>query len=194
MIESNDEKLIKTNKKEQAVVIPVSDSDITESEGQSEKSLDINQKEMSKEIDCLEQLQRLQAEFSNYKKRVEKEKEGLYELAKGDLILKLLPVLDDFHRMIDHHEKHDQIECEGIQLIFNKMKKMFKDEGLEEIQSVGEPFDPDLHEAVGIEKTHEDQENRVLEEWQKGYRFQGRLLRPSRVKVGKCVKEITEER
>jgi molecular chaperone GrpE (heat shock protein) len=101
--------------------------------------------------------------------------------------MNLLPVLDDFDRMIDHHDEDGSCSLEGIQLIYQKMKKVLLDEKLEQIPSVGEPFNPEYHEAVGVEVTSEGQDNIILEEWQKGYTFNGRLLRPSRVKVGKFV-------
>jgi molecular chaperone GrpE len=186
MVESDDLKLEKKmDKEDKVVVIPVSDSRILDSEKQPERLSEIDEEKRSAETNCLEQLKRLQAEFSNYKKRIEKEKDQFYSLAKGDMILKILPALDDFERMVAHHENHDTIQCEGIRLIVNKLKKILVDEGLEEIQPVGKRFDPDLHEAVGIEKTGEERENLVLEEWRKGYQYQGRLLRPSHVKVGK---------
>ncbi len=195
MVESDDLKLEeKMDKKDQKVVIPVSDSDISEDEEQSEKPSEINEKERSIETGSLDQLQRLQAEFSNYKKRIEKERDQLYLLAKGDMILKILPVLDDFERMLAHHENRDPIQCESIKLIVNKLKKILGDEGLEEIQPVGKQFDPDLHEAVGVEQTDEKRENIVLEEWRKGYQYQGRLLRPSHVKVGKYLQQDVDEK
>jgi molecular chaperone GrpE len=195
MTESEDSKLEKKmDRKDQGVVIPVTDSDISEEEKQSGKPSEIDEKEYSGKMGSLEQLQRLQAEFSNYKKRTEKERDQLYLLAKGDMISKILPVLDDFERMLAHHENHDQIQCEGIKLIVNKLKKILAAEGLEEIQPIGKPFDPDLHEAVGIEHTDEEHENLVLEEWRKGYQYQGKLLRPSHVKVGKYLQQNVDEK
>ena len=136
----------------------------------------------------LEQLQRLQAEFHNYRRRTERERAETYQLAKGDLILKLLPVLDDFERMNSHHDEND-IDHEGIKLIYQKMEKILMDEGLEIVPARGESFDPEYHHAIGVEETDAHSDNRVVEEWQKGYRFKERLLRPSSVKVGKFVKK-----
>jgi molecular chaperone GrpE len=137
----------------------------------------------------IDQLQRLKAEFSNYKKRINEERKSLFSVAKSDLILRLLPVLDDFERMIDHHDKDGKCHLDGVKLIYQNLKKIMIDEGLEEVISVGEPFDPNFHEAVGVEETSSDQEGVVVEEWKKGYRFGGRLLRPSQVKVGKYVEK-----
>ncbi len=132
----------------------------------------------------VEHLQRLQAEFDNYRRRVDKERESMFAMAKGDLIQKILSVVDDLERMLDHHPE-DGHRTDGVRLIFKNLTKILSDEGLEEVPSLGMPFDPEVHEAVGVEETGEDQDGMVVEEWQKGYRFGSRLLRPSRVKVGK---------
>jgi len=138
--------------------------------------------------DLRNQLLRLQAEFVNYKNRVAKERESDFLNAKGFLITKLLPVLDDLERMIDHHQEDGVCDVEGIHIIFQNLKKILKDEKLIEIQAVGQPFDPEIHEAVGVEEVNEDRDGIVMEVWQKGYQFGEKLLRPSRVKVGQCKK------
>ena len=133
----------------------------------------------------LEQLQRLQAEFLNYKRRVEKEKDEIGRYAKGNLILSILPVVDDFDRMIEHHANDETVTIESVRLIQQKLSKILLDEGLEPIECVGEEFDPECHEALGVQEVEEEQDHKVLEEWQKGYIYKDRLIRPSRVKVGK---------
>ena len=176
--------------KEKEIIIPVtgSESEINNSEmssseqegaGQSEK----NQND-SLEAELKDQIHRLQAEFSNYKKRTQKERETDYTHAKGLLTFKLLPILDDLERMIDHHQVDRSCDVEGVALIFQNLKKVLIEENLEEIAAVGQPFDPEIHEAVGVHETSKEQDGIVIEEWQKGYRFGGRLLRPSSVKVG----------
>ena len=132
----------------------------------------------------VEQLQRLQAEFDNYRRRVDRERETMYAMAKADLIQKILPVVDDLERMLNHHQEGEH-RTEGVRLIYKNLTKILTEEGLEEVPSLGMPFNPDFHEAVGVEETDEEQDGMVVEEWQKGYRFGNRLLRPSRVKVGK---------
>jgi molecular chaperone GrpE len=132
----------------------------------------------------VEQLQRLQAEFDNYRRRVDRERETMYAMAKADLIQKILPVVDDLERMLNHHQEGEH-RTEGVRLIYKNLTKILTEEGLEEVPSLGMPFNPDVHEAVGVEETDEEQDGMVVEEWQKGYRFGNRLLRPSRVKVGK---------
>jgi len=170
--------------------IPVSYADETES-SHSEESEPIERKELSnEELEYLKQLQRLQAEFDNYRKRINKERTNLFNMAKGELISQVIPVLDDLDRMINYHQESDhQCSVEGVNLIYQKLLKVLNEEGLEEIPSVGEKFNPEVHEAVGVEKTDKKNDDIVLEEWQKGYLFSGKLLRPSRVKVGKYTKE-----
>ncbi|MCK5147411.1 nucleotide exchange factor GrpE [bacterium] len=131
------------------------------------------------------QLQRLQAEFANYKRRTEKEWEGVFSRSKGDLVVKLLPVLDDFDRLLSHHQEDSHVDSDGVEMIVQKMQKILVDEGLEIINSVGKHFDPERHQAIAIEAVAQDQDEVVVEEWQKGYSFCERLLRPSQVKVGR---------
>ena len=165
------------------MMIPVSGPDDEQKNGIVEEA-DAEMHQDTNDVDRshLEHLQRLQAEFDNYRKRVEKEKESLFSWAKGDLIHKLLSIVDDFDRMLNHHQEE---QLEGANLIYRNMMKILFDEGLEEIDSVGQIFDPDIHEAVGVESVDQKRDGIVMEEWQRGYRFGSRLLRPSKVKVGK---------
>ena len=141
------------------------------------------------EHENLERLQRLQAEFVNYRRRTEKEKESLADYVEGDLIARLLPVLDDLD-LLSQHAENEQCPVEAVRLIIRKMNKILYDEGLEAIDAVSRPFDPENHEAVAVEPvTDPAQEGIIVEEWQKGYRFRGNLLRPSRVKVAKIKKD-----
>ena len=132
----------------------------------------------------VDQLQRLQAEFSNYKRRVEKERESMAMFGKQDMASKLLPVLDDLERLIDHHQGEVGCSLEGVQLIHGNLVKVLTEEGLEIIPALGNQFNPEIHEAVSMEEVGAENEGLVVEEWMKGYRFAGKLLRPSRVKVG----------
>ncbi len=135
--------------------------------------------------DYLEQLRRLQAEFMNYRKRVEKERESLFLYAKSDLVAKLLPVLDDLERFMDHHKDDCQGQLKGLELIVQNYQKVLTDEGLKEVPSTGEQFDPQVHEAVGVDDVGPEDDGKVIETWQKGFWFGERLIRPGRVKVGK---------
>ncbi len=181
-----DEKL---NNRNQGITIPVKEPG-EETLAESEKSHPAphGNKDSQENIDVtIDQLQRLQAEFSNYKKRNEMERKSLFTTAKGELVLKLLPVLDDFDRLLHSVKSNGKCDVEGVQYIYQNLKRCLEDEGMEEIESVGKPFDPHIHEAVDIEETDPDREGVVLEEWKKGYTFGARLLRPSQVKVGKAI-------
>jgi molecular chaperone GrpE len=149
-----------------------------------------------KETDYLEPLQRLKAEFDNYRKRVEREKDEFFAYAKGRVIQKLLPVLDDLDRMVQFNKGQgdapaaDNSACaalaSGIELIHQKTKTILLSEGLEEINPAGKPFDPAFHEAIGMIDADPQQDGLVMDELERGYLLQGKLLRPSRVRVGKA--------
>jgi molecular chaperone GrpE len=128
--------------------------------------------------------QRSQADFANYKKRSEQEKEEIIEFANSMLLCNLLPIIDDLERAFasvpaEFDESH---WTEGIRLIYNKLKTTLEVQGLTEIEAQGEPFDPRLHEAV---MQQEGEEGVVLGETQKGYKFKERVIRPSLVIVGR---------
>ena len=181
--------------KHEEMLIPVTgpdDEDKVESETPESKCPEVKESEKG-DSDYLEHLRRLQAEFDNYRKRVKKENESLYSFAQGDLMGKLLPVIDDLERMLNHDRNNCQDTLEGVRLIYKNLNKILTDQGMEEIPALGEPFDPEQHEAVGVAEVGENQDGIIVEEWQKGYRFRGRLLRPSRVKVGKSATKAADE-
>jgi molecular chaperone GrpE len=139
----------------------------------------------SREAEYLENLLRLKAEFDNYRKRVEREKEEFFSIAKGRVIQALLPVLDDLDRFQIHSRDMDGRMAAGFELVLQKMKSVLSGEGLEVLEAVGKPFDPRVHEALGLVDTDPESDGRVVEELERGYALQGRLLRPSRVRVGR---------
>ena len=133
--------------------------------------------------------QRAQADFVNYKRRTEQEKEEIGNFANSMLVFNLLPILDDLERALDSIS--DDIAglgwVDGIILIERKLRGILEAQGLSPIEALGEPFDPYLHEAVRQDK---GEEGMVVEELQKGYKFCDRVIRPSRVVVGNgAVKE-----
>lgn len=127
--------------------------------------------------------QRAQADFANYKKRSEQEKQELGKFANSVLILSLLPVLDDFERAYSSipPKMGKQSWLDGIRLIERKLWAVLQAQGLSPIKALGEPFDPTLHEAVRQDK---GKEGIVIEEIQKGYLLEDRVIRPSKVVVG----------
>jgi len=136
--------------------------------------------------------QRSQADFANYKKRSEQEKEEVIKFANSVLTCNLLPIMDDLERAFASvpAELDESNWTEGIRLIYNKLKTTLETQGLTEIKARGEPFDPRLHEAV---MHQEGEEGMVVEETQKGYKFKERVIRPSLVIVGKGNERETTE-
>ncbi len=135
-----------------------------------------------------DRLLRLQAEFMNYKRRVEREQLELADFIKGEIFKKILPILDDFKAMMAHAEegKNEESVLQGAKMIYNKLKEVLEKEGLEKIQSLGEKFNPELHEALMTRPTTEAEEHdRVVEVYQDGYKLKEKLIRPSKVVVGK---------
>ena len=128
--------------------------------------------------------QRAEADFANYKKRVEQERAEYAHFANANLIAALLPVVDDFERALENAagDPNAATWVEGVQLIYRKLRSVLEEHGLTEIKAEGSKFDPNLHEAV---MCVEGEEGIVCEEVQKGYRLRDRLLRPAMVKVGK---------
>jgi molecular chaperone GrpE len=136
--------------------------------------------------------QRAQADFINYKRRAEQERSEAVRFGNATLILGLLPVLDDLERALDS-VPDDLAEggwVDGISLIYRKCRAVLEEQGVSEIKALGEPFDPHFHEAMLF---GEGEEGMVVEEIQKGYRLHDRVLRPTRVKVGKGKEEGTDE-
>ena len=132
----------------------------------------------------LDHLQRVQAEFINYKKRVEREMEDLAGFAKGELVRRLFPVVDNMRRASENVSGDNGSMSEAVAMIYRELTDILQNEGLECVASEGEPFDPEVHEAVLAEEVGDTHRGRVLAELETGYIFRGRLLRPSKVKVG----------
>ena len=136
--------------------------------------------------------QRAQADFVNYKRRAEQEKDELGKYANSALILKLLPFLDDLERALASAppELAEVSWVDGIRLIERKFLTGLESQGVSIIKALGEPFDPRLHEAI---RQDTGEEGIVIEEMQRGYKLNDRVLRPSRVVVGNGVAEAEEE-
>ena len=125
---------------------------------------------------------RLMADFQNYKKRVEKEKTDLYSYANEKLITEMLEVLDNFERALDQEGQGDSFK-KGMEMIFKQLGDVLKKSGLAEIPALGEEFDPNFHNAVMSEETDDYESGKVSGVMQKGYTLNGKVIRPSMVKV-----------
>lgn len=125
---------------------------------------------------------RLMADFQNYKRRVEKEKSDIYAYANEKLVSQLLDVIDNFERAL-LHEAADDSYVEGMKMIFKQLTGVLEKAGLEEINAMGEDFDPNFHNAVMTEDNDDYESGKVTEVMQKGYVLNSKVIRPSMVKV-----------
>ena len=143
--------------------------------------------------DYLANWQRTQADFINYKRRKEQEREEFGKFANAGLILSLLPVLDDMERALDSiPAKSAKLPwVDGIRLIERKFRATMEAQGLTEIKALGEPFDPNFHEAV---RQDNGEEGVVIEEIRKGYQLHDRVIRPTMVVVGNGEADDKEDR
>jgi molecular chaperone GrpE len=131
-------------------------------------------------------LQRRQAEFENFRKRSDKERSEAYEAATMETVRGVLGVLDDFERAIKAAREaggSDEAWVKGMELIYQRLMDSLTKLGLEPLHAEGEIFDPNLHHAIQKVEPDGDSADVVLEEFQRGYKFKGRLLRPAMVKV-----------
>ncbi len=128
--------------------------------------------------------QRLAADFENHKRRTRQELAERTQYANEELLLRLLPLLDNFERALEHApEGIDAGWFDGIKLIARQFEATLEAQGLSSIPAVGEKFDPSQHEAIAQEETDEHEEGTVVEEMQPGYRLHQKVLRPTLVKV-----------
>lgn len=129
-----------------------------------------------------ELLLRRQAEFDNFRKRTEKERSEYVQYAGSEIVREMLPVLDDFERALKNDCGSPEY-ARGVEMIYTRMYESLKKLGLEPIETAGASFDPHLHQAVERVETKDAADGAILGEFQRGYRFKGKLLRPSMVKV-----------
>ncbi len=127
--------------------------------------------------------QRLMAEYDNFKKRTQKEKEAIYTDSVKDTVSELLPVIDNLLRAIDAFEDKESGECKGVEMVLKQTEDIFTKIGVSEIKAVGEEFNPELHNAVMHVEDDTVTENTVVEEFQKGYIYKDKVIRYSMVKV-----------
>ena len=139
---------------------------------------------LNEEIASLkDKLMRHAAEFENYKKRTQKEKEELYKMAVCDTVEKLLPVKDNLERAVLSTAEADERVAEGVKMIDKQFVDVLNEIGVEAIESIGAEFDPEKHNAVMHEENEDAEENTVVEEFMKGYLYKDKVIRHSVVKV-----------
>ncbi len=165
-------------------------SDIVEKKKvkKSKKSTKSKEIELVKQINELnDKFLRLYSEFDNYRKRTIKEKSELSKTATADVITSLLPIIDDCERAKRSLSESTDIDAvkEGMVLIFSKLKNVLNQRGLEEMTSIGEDFNTDLHEAItNIPAPTEKEKGKVIDETEKGYFLNGKVIRYAKVIVG----------
>ena len=139
-----------------------------------------------KSADYYDQLLRLRAEFDNYRKRVEKEKSEARQWGKQEVLTPVLGLVDVFEQALAQAQQAKDLKqvVQGLEFLHKNFASFLKTEGLQPLDVVGKPLDPHTAEVVEQVEAPEDQAGRVLSEVQKGYTFHGRVLRPSRVRVG----------
>ena len=136
-----------------------------------------------------ERLLRLQAEFDNYKKRMAREKAEFLKFATESLLLEFLPILDNLERAVASaraESANREAVADGIEMIVRLFRSALDKAGVKPMEATGQPFDPGLHQAIAQVETADEPENLVVEEVQKGYLLEGRVLRAAMVKVSRA--------
>jgi len=136
----------------------------------------------SEKADLQDRLLRARAEFENARRRFERERSEFLQFAAMDSVKDILPILDDFERALKV-ETADREYAKGVELIHQRLSETLKKMGLEPIEAAGRRFDPNLHQAVERVPTDEAEDQTILGEFQRGYNFKGKLLRPAMVRV-----------
>ena len=124
---------------------------------------------------------RSQAEFVNYKKRIERDRSANYQTMKGDIVKRFLPVIDDLERALQNAPEDPWVE--GIQLIYRKLESVLEAEGITRIEAEGADFDPNFHEAIAQAPSEVYESGQVIEVLQQGYMLAERVIRPATVRV-----------
>ena len=132
-----------------------------------------------------ERIVRLTADFDNFRKRAQRDKDEARQFANQGLLERLLPILDNFEMALTAVKDADSSVRDGVQMILDQLLSVLKESGVEPVDALGQPFDPNLHEALSQEETTEAEEGTVVQQVQCGYKLNDRLVRPARVVVAK---------
>src|SRR5438270_870639 len=132
-----------------------------------------------------DRLARLQAEFDNYRKRAARENADFRDFAVADAARTLLPVIDNFSLALKNSSAKPEDLRKGVELTHQQLQDVLRKLNVERVPAQGQPFDPNVHEAIEVVESNEVPDHHVLEELQPGYRIKGRLLRPAMVRVAK---------
>ncbi len=178
----------KENQKEEPQAATPQEQPMTESPAPDTKSLQKQIEDLRKEKDDIfAKLQRVAADYDNYQKRSAKQITDNVAYEKDKIVKSLLPILDNFEYILANTScgVTDETLLKGVKIIYDQMLDVLKGHGIEQVKSAGEPFNPAHHEAITHRSENSKEEGLVLEELQKGYKLNGRLIRASRVVVNK---------
>jgi molecular chaperone GrpE len=183
---SNEKEKIEESKLESEV--PADNAAVVEQTVADQAKIELEEKLKSaeKEIENYkDRFLRKAAEFENYKRRVENDQLNLLKYAAESLIVKLLPVIDDFERSLAHLKDAKDVDSikDGIKLVYDKLMKLLEDQGVKPIEAVGKPFDVHYHEAIMQRKVENVEPHTVIEEFEKGYLYKDRVIRHTKVAV-----------
>jgi len=197
MFKSKKEKLEKEILKEELLNIENSGGESEESSGVEEETVKSETPEKISELEnqvqfLKDQYLRKAADFENYKKRTETEISNVYRYANENLIFELLPVVDDFNRIMKTWDENHDLESfkKGIGIVYDKFKSILEKQGLKEIDAVGKPFDVNLHEALMQVQTDEFAPNTVTEVVENGYYLKDKVLRHAKVVVSNLPEDV----
>ncbi|WP_010650945.1 nucleotide exchange factor GrpE [Oceanobacillus massiliensis] len=185
---ANEEKTVENE--EEIEVIDSAENDPAEKETKAQENTSGFEKEMetlkAEKEEVYNRLLRLQAEFDNFKKRSQKEKEADRKYKSQELINELLPAIDNFERALQVETTEENASLvEGITMVYRQLQDALKSQGVEVIETEGKTFDPTLHHAVMQVEDESIDPNSVVEELQKGYMLKDKVIRPAMVKVNK---------
>jgi molecular chaperone GrpE len=158
---------------------------MTKKKGEPKENAEMQQLK-EKNTDLLKTVQMLQAEFENYKKRVDRDRQSHADMSNKSLILNILPVIDNFEMALksEEHKQANQDFLKGIELIYAQLLDVLKKEGLQAIESLHVPFNPHKHECL-MQEDSDKESGTIIEEFQKGYMLKEIVIRPAKVKIAK---------
>ncbi|WP_416149306.1 nucleotide exchange factor GrpE [Salipaludibacillus sp. HK11] len=156
-----------------------------EVEPEEDTSSSVQQELEEKLEETTNRMLRLQADYDNFRRRTQQEKESAAKYRSQSLAESLLPALDSFERgmKIDAQSEETKSLLQGMEIVYRQLMEALDKEGIEPVDSVGQPFDPKIHQAVMQVESDDYESNVVVEEMQKGYQLKGRIIRPAMVKV-----------
>ena len=190
--EDLDNKIAEENKSEVSDDKKSSDKKESSKEDELAKLNENLEKKDEEIVELKSHIQRLQADFDNFRKQNEKQRQDLINYANEGLIVKFLDVYEDMERALENSNNEEELR-EGLELIYSKMKTTLEKEGVEEIPAVGEKFDPFKHEALLTVDSPDHENNEIVDELMKGYTLKEKVIKYSKVRVCKKAKKVETE-